>query len=380
MQNSFWQQLDKPIIGLSPMDGITDQPFRYITQKYGNPDVIYTEFTNVEGLCHGATQLLDQLIYDNSQRPIVAQIYGKTPECFRQVAVLVCQMGFDGIDINMGCPAKTVANNGSGAALIQTPKLAQQIIAETKAGVQDYLNGKRIKDCPDLNQDIEDRAQNILQRTEVDRYGVLKRASRGKASVGEVQNGALAGKLKTIPVSVKTRIGYDKPIVEDWIPYLLETNPAAIALHGRTLRQAYTGLADWEQIQKAATLIHQTDTLILGNGDIKSYDQALQYSTKYEIDGVLIGRASFGHPTVFNKKAHNSQLTAISSKIALEHAQIYEQTFQNQERYSFLPMRKHLGWYIKGFENAKQVRIKLMQVNSSDEVKEVFREFGLIQN
>ena len=113
---NFWQTLELPIIGLSPMDGVTDQPFRHIQKKYGNPPVVYTEFTSTEGVCHGAEQLLSDFLYDETQRPIIAQIYGTTPEFFRQTTILLCELGFDGIDINMGCPAKNVAHSGAGAA------------------------------------------------------------------------------------------------------------------------------------------------------------------------------------------------------------------------------------------------------------------------
>src|SRR5258708_7376435 len=198
MDSSFWQNLAKPIVGLSPMDGVTDAPFRYITKKYGNPDVIYTEFTSVEGVCHKAKELLKDFLYDETQRPIVAQVYGTTPKFFRQTAVVLCELGFDGIDINMGCPAKNVAHSGAGAALIKTPKLAQEIIRETKAGIQDWLNGMTSKDCPDISAEIA---------VEVEK--------RHQALPEQYQQ------RRPLPVSVKTRIGYDSPVIEEWIPTLL---------------------------------------------------------------------------------------------------------------------------------------------------------------
>lgn len=359
MSDSFWQQLDKPIVGLAPMDGITDQPFRHITKKYGNPDVIYTEFTSVEGVCHGAEKLLKDFDYDQSQRPIVAQIYGKTPEYFRQTAVILCELGFDGIDINMGCPSKNVASSGAGAALIQTPKLAQDIISQTKAGVQDFSNGKRTRDCQNISQSIwtqiEQRATQILENKK-------QRELRYQ---------------KELPVSVKTRIGIDKPVTEEWIPVLLEMEPAAIALHGRTLRQAYRGQADWQQIAIAAQLVNQTETLILGNGDVSSRLDAAAKAQKYNVDGVLIGRAAFGNPFVFSKQPPTDpiQRTKQLIQIALEHAQLYEQTYAPQEKYFFLPMRKHLAWYIKGIPQAKQIRTELMQVTNTHQVEEIFTKY-----
>lgn len=371
--DNFWLKLKKPVVALSPMDGVTDQPYRYIQKKYGNPDLIYTEFTNVEGVCHGAQRLLKDFIYDESQRPIVAQIYGKTPDYFRQVAIILCQLGFDGIDLNMGCPAKTVENSGSGAALIKTPKLAQEIIKATKQGVREYLDGKRAKNCEDISDEI-----------------VKEVEKRQKQLPKKYQQ------PRDIPVSVKTRIGYSKPVVEDWIPTLIEMRPAAIGLHGRTLKQQYSGKADWEEIKKAAGLCKAARIPILGNGDINTLDDVQEKVERFDVDGVLIGRASFGNPFVFKKNEENpenlqnqkSQQTQKNSQnksaqptiyeVALEHCKVYEATYQDKERYNFLPMRKHLGWYVRNIPNAKVVRADLFQTNSSKEVEQVFKKFDLI--
>ena len=348
----MWHALAKPIIGLSPMDGITDHPFRYIVKKYGNPDVIYTEFTSVEGVCHGAKQLLKDFEYDETQRPIIAQIYGTTPSFFRQTAIILCEMGFDGIDINMGCPAKNVAHSGAGAALIRTPKLAQEIIRETKAGVQDWLNGKSSSDCENITPEI---AQMVRVRT----------PERGSA------------RAQALPVSVKTRIGYDEPVINEWISNLLEMEPVAIAIHGRTLKQQYGGLASWEHIGQAAALIHKTNTLVLGNGDIKSLADAQQKIATYHTDGALLGRITMGNPQIFGKAAPQYQ-QASPFQIALEHAQLYEHTNRHEERYNFLPMRKHLGWYIHDIPNAAQLRQAIYKTNSSQEFVEVLRQHDIL--
>lgn len=337
------------------MDGVTDHPYRHIQKKYGHPDVVYTEFTNVEGICNEAFSLLKDFLFDETQRPIVAQIYGTTPKYFRQVATVLCELGFDGIDINMGCPAKSVQNTGSGAALIQTPKLAQEIIKETKAGVQDYLNGKRASDCPDISKEI---AQEV--------------ARRHKNLPEEYQQ------AKEIPVSVKTRVGYHTPVVEEWIPTLLELEPAAIALHGRTLKQQYSGDSNWEEIAKAAQLCKNTNTLILGNGDVTTRPQAIEYCRKYGVDGILIGRGSFGNPFVFTQDSENEYAKHNIFEIALKHCRLFEETYSNNPKYHFMPMRKHLGWYVKGIEGAKEIRVALFQANNADEVAAIFREHGLI--
>ena len=335
------------------MDGVTDQPYRFIQKKYGQPDLLYTEFTNVEGLCHGATQLLKDFIYDESQRHIIAQIYGKTPKYFRQVATIVCELGFDGVDINMGCPAKTVASSGAGAALIENPELAKEIIVATQAGVTDFLNGKRAKDCEDITPQM---AALVSQRAQSVPKEVAERTA--------------------IPVSIKTRVGYHQPVTTEWISFLLEFEPAAIALHGRTLKQHYTGLASWEEIAVAAELAKKTNTILLGNGDIPSLSDAKEKIATYNVDGVLIGRGSFGNPYIFKSEPESSDPSL--TQIALEHSLLFEETYGKDERYNFLPMRKHLGWYVKGFRDAKEIRIALCQSNSAQEVKNILIEYNLI--
>src|SRR3989338_11286748 len=222
MNKGFWDKLSRPIVGLAPMDGVTDAPMRFITAKYGRPSVIYTEFVNVEGITRN-DKLLRDLKYDEIERPIVAQIFGGNPQAYYEAAKLIVSLGFDGIDINMGCPAKKVAKRGEGAGLIKDHKLAGEIINAVKEGVEE----SRIK-----NQE-----------------------------------------LRRIPVSVKTRLGYDEPDPK-WWEFLASQELAVVAIHGRTYKQMYTGRADWEMIGKMATLINQSGTLVLGNGDIMSLAEA----------------------------------------------------------------------------------------------------------
>jgi tRNA-dihydrouridine synthase B len=360
--NGFWATLPRPIIGLAPMDGVGDHPFRQIQKKYGNPAVIYTEFTSVEALCHGDGLSMLNLLYDESQRPIIAQIYGKTPHYFRQVAVLLCELGFDGIDLNMGCPARTVANKGCGAGLICAPDLAQTLIRAVQAGVQDWLNGATLADCPDIPPRFAREAAALRARLP------LPYQTR-----------------RPVPVSVKTRIGFDAPVVGEWIPRLLETAPAAICLHGRTLRQAYKGVADWDAIAQAAELAQGSNTLILGNGDVQSRADGEARAARYGLDGVLIGRASFGNPFVFcpdQAKETDAKVTRRRLlEIALEHARLYEATFAQapfgrQKRYCFMPMRKHLGWYVKEFFGARQLRSALVQTRSAAEAESLLHAHG----
>ncbi len=357
MPNGFWSTLQLPIIGLSPMDGVTDQPYRHIQKKYGKPAVVYTEFTSVEGVCHGADRLLEDFLYDETQRPIIAQIYGTTPDYFRQTAILLCELGFDGIDINMGCPAKNVAHSGAGAALIKTPKLAQEIIRAVQTGVHQWQNGVKSGDCPDIRPLIWQEVQR--------RHALLPTQYQTP---------------HTVPVSVKTRVGFDTPVVSEWISTLLETDISAIALHGRTLKQHYTGEAKWELIGQAAVLCRDAQTILLGNGDITSLSDAQEKIATYGVNGVLLGRATFGNPFVFLPHQEQTALEKAhrNAKIAIEHAQLFEESYQHEERYSFLPMRKHLGWYVGGFPHASEVRVQLFAANSSSEVRDILAQHQLL--
>jgi nifR3 family TIM-barrel protein len=354
MQNpGFWHELKRPIIGLSPMDGVTDQPYRFIQKKYGQPDVVYTEFATVEGFCRGVDKPLDDFLYDETQRPIVGQIYGTTPQYFRETALALCQLGFDGIDINMGCPAKSVAHSGAGAALILTPKLAQRIFKGVKAGVTDWQKGKTVRDCKNITKNL--------------------------AKIIEERQSKLPAKYqqhdRPIPVTVKTRVGFDIKVIQDWIETLLEVEPVAIAIHGRTLRQGYGGLADWDEIGKAVQTAKGAGTLILGNGDVINRSQALAKVRNYGVDGVLLGRGTFGNPWAFLDQEVDINTRA---KVCLEHSQLFEKTFKDHENYRFLPMRKHLGWYIKGIPNATTIRVELVRAENAAQVVEILKKHQLI--
>jgi tRNA-dihydrouridine synthase len=274
------------------------------------------------------------------------------------VAILLCELGVDGIDLNMGCPAKSVANGGAGAGLIRTPELAQRLVQETKAGVQDWCNGATLDDCPAIPPHIAIHA------------AVLRDALR------PLEGSCLR---HPIPVSVKTRIGYETPVVDVWIPRLLAAEPAVISLHGRTLRQGYKGQADWAEIARAAELSKGSETLIFGNGDIPSAADGRRRARQYGLDGVLIGRAAFGNPFVFQQE--DEPTTAPPGRMiqmALEHALLYEKTFCRYERYRFLPMRKHLSWYVKSIRGASRLRAQLVETNGVREVTMRLRESGLL--
>ncbi len=363
---NFWQKLKKPIIGLSPMDGVSDAAFRFITAKYGKPDVITTEFISVDGIAYGASKLFDDFLYHGIERPVVAQIFGTEPEYFYQAAQIICEFGFDGVDINMGCPAKTVSRRGAGAGLILNPKLAQEIVLSSKQGVKDWVE-------QGLSNSISAKVLQEMYSTEerIKQLGVELPKDR-----------------KEIPVSVKTRIGYSEIKVREWIPELLEVKPANITVHGRTLKQMYQGEADWAALSQVGEIINdhnkaqdeEQKTTYIANGDITSPETAKHRLAQSKADGVYIGRGSYGNPWIFQEIKNylssgqlNSEDISLESrvKVAFEHAQLH---FKLKGEAGFVQMRKHLAWYLKGFPGAVKLRTELMRTNSPEEVRIILNE------
>jgi tRNA-dihydrouridine synthase len=357
MEN-FWQNIPRPIIGLSPMDGVTDASFRYITAKHGGPDVTLTEFVNIQSAMFAPDILLKDFTYSEIERPIAAQIYGKTPELFYKVAHIVGELGFDGLDINMGCPAKKVAAAGCGAALIRTPALAQEIIQAARKGIADWANGQTLE-----------------------QIGIRPGAIAAFRNANRLRTGSdTPAARRLIPLSVKTRIGYERNAIDQWIPTLLEEKPAAITLHGRTLQQGYKGDADWEAIARAAVLAKGSATLILGNGDLRDMADVHRRIRDTQVDGVLIGRASQGNPWLFAGKQQVKQLlqgfatvapqpsvtTEERFEVIREHSRHYENMVQIR---CFVGMRKHLIWYCRNFRGAAEMRSQMVRLNNSDEVE-----------
>lgn len=361
---SFWHEIPKPIIGLSPMDGVTDASFRWIAARHGGPDITVTEFTNVDAAIHAPHTLIRDFTYSEIERPIIAQIYGNKPELFYQAAHVVCELGFDGLDINMGCPAKNVAASGSGAALIRTPELAREIIQRTRQGIDDWAAGQTLEELG-LRQKLREtvKASNQL------RSGWETPPAR-----------------RSIPLSVKTRIGYDQVVVDHWIANLLEERPAAISVHGRTLKQGYKGDADWDAIARAVEIAKPTPTLILGNGDLRDMGDIYRRVRQCGVDGVLLGRAAEGNPWIFKakeqvKQALRDSLPPVTSQpiglaerfsVIVEHAHHFETYVQER---NFVGMRKHLIWYCRDFRGAAELRTKMVRVNGTSDVIQCLRDY-----
>lgn len=345
------------------MDGVTDASFRHITAKHGGPDVTLTEFVNIQSALYSPHTLLKDFTYSEIERPVVAQIYGKTPELFYKVAHIVCELGFDGLDINMGCPAKKVAASGCGAALIRTPDLAGEIIRAARQGIEDWHSGQTLGNVGFDREMIEQ----------------VEAARRGR-------NGRNVMERRLIPVSVKTRLGYDRIVIEDWLATLLAERPAAISLHGRTLAQGYKGEANWNAIALAVEVAAGSGTLILGNGDVRDLRDVVERVRQTGVDGVLIGRSAQGDPWMFGAKGRVKQalrggeveLDAVPVdmderfRVIVEHSEHFERLCG---RSRFVAMRKHLTWYCRNFRGAAEMRARMTRANNAEDVRLCLAEF-----
>jgi nifR3 family TIM-barrel protein len=314
----FWGELKKPFFVLAPMANVTDAPFRRIIAKHGRPDVTWTEFVSADGLCHpvGREALLRDLRYTEGERPIVTQLFTAHPEKMFEAAKFVASLGFDGIDINMGCPDKNVMKQGAGATLMKDPALAQAIIRAAQEGVK------------------------------------------------------AAG--KQIPISVKTRLGYNEDFLEKWLPALLETGPAVITVHARTKKEMSKVPARWERIKRAVEIACGSGTLIIGNGDVKDIADAEKKIRETGCDGVMLGRAVFGNPWLFNRE---KQSVTVRERLeaAVEHTELFQETWGNTK--SFELMKKHYQAYVNHFPLAKELRIELMECHDAEAVGGIIHTF-----
>lgn len=337
MKSNFWKKLNKParphdgsgaggpFFVLAPMADVTDAAFRKMIAKYsrhgkngGGPDVFWTEFVSADGLAHeeGRKKLLRDFAYGENEHPIVAQLFGSNVENMRNAAALARELGFDGIDINMGCPDKTIEKQGAGAAQMKNPKLACEIIRAAKEG---------------------------------------------------------AGGL---PVSVKTRIGYNKNELETWLPELLAEDLAAIIIHARTRKEMSNVPARWEHVKRAVEIRNELgkETLIIGNGDVKDLADAEMKARESGCDGVMLGRAIFGNPWLFDKEKNYKNITTEEKlRVMAEHTKLFEELLGDIKNFAI--MKKHYKAYVNGFDGAKELRIRLMETKNADEVENIVNEF-----
>lgn len=329
MPKGFWKTLKTPFVAIAPMANVTDVAFRSVLIKYGRPDVMWTEFVSADGLCdiRGREKLLHDLQFSKKEHPIVAQIFSSNPEHIYQATTLVVSLGFDGVDINMGCPDKAVIRQGAGAALINDPKRAIEII-------------------------------NAAQRG--------------------------AGK---IPVSVKTRIGYSRNDIETWIPILAESNLDAITIHGRTKKEMSKVPAHWDLIKRSAEIIRSLNTkktcpIILGNGDVQDRYEAVEKAKEFGVDGVMIGRGIFSNIYAFRKRKKeltpSDRISILSYHISQFENMYIGDTSLRIKRYDYL--KKFFKIYISDFNGAKEIRIQLMNTKNADEARKIIKHITVDTN
>ncbi|MDP1721949.1 MAG: tRNA-dihydrouridine synthase [Candidatus Gottesmanbacteria bacterium] len=313
---NFWQQRardHKPFLVLAPMDGVTDYVFRELIADIAKPDVMFTEFTNTEALCsRGYEKTIPRFRYSAKQQPIVAHIWGTEPKNFFTVAKLAKDLGFDGIDINMGCPVRDVMKMGCGSALIKNPGLAAAMITAVKEG------------APGL------------------------------------------------PVSVKTRLGVKSIVTDSWIRFLLLQHVDAITIHGRTAKELSKVPAHWDEIGIAVKLRDtlSPDTVIIGNGGIVRRDQAAVVHESYGVDGVMIGTGIFHNPWVFEKTPREHSKKEMLD-LLLAHAKQYEECYPGEHR--FAAMRKYFKIYVRSFSGATTLMKELMETKNFSEVEALIR-------
>jgi tRNA-dihydrouridine synthase len=310
---NFWKNLPQPFFILAPMEAVTDVVFRHVIDKAARPDIFFTEFTNAASYCSekGAHSTQGRLTFTPDEQPIVAQIWGNQPDQFRQMSLGLASAGFQGIDINMGCPDKSVVHGGSGSGLIRTPELASELIQNAKAG--------------------------------------------------------------GLPVSVKTRIG-DVKVDEwrDWLGHLLRQDIVNLTVHLRTRKEMSKVPAHFELIPEIMKLRDEIapQTLITINGDIEDRAQGLELAEKYGVDGIMIGRGVFHNPFAFeiNPRQHGREELIELLTYQLD---LHDKYNLELEPRKFDPLKRFFKIYINGFPGASEMRDKLMHTKNTDEVREI---------
>lgn len=314
---SFWDKLKKPFFVLAPMENVTDTVFRQIIVRCGAPDVFFTEFTSTDSLMSiKPEEAMKRLKFTGVERPIVAQIWGNDPEKYLKSAKIISDLGFDGIDINMGCPDRHIVKKGCCSGLINNPTLAKEIIHAAREGA------------------------------------------------------------KNLPISVKTRLGY-RSISTEWVQTLLEERLPALTIHGRTVSEMSKVPAHWDEIKNIVGMKNKIskNTLIIGNGDVKSRADAIEKVGQTGVDGVMIGRGIFSNPWIFNTKVKPEEIE-LKNKINLliDHINLFVKTYDNKKHYDI--MKKFYKMYINDFPNAGTIRLKLMELSTPEETIEFLKNIG----
>ena len=316
MKENFWATLPKPFFILAPMEDVTDVVFRHVVKEAGAPDVFFTEFTNSDSFCHpdGKESVRGRLVFTEDEQPIVAHIWGDNPDFFREMSMGVAEMGFKGIDINMGCPVPNVAGRGKGSGLILRPDVAATLIEAAKAG--------------------------------------------------------------GLPVSVKTRIGYhEREEMTAWITHLLEQDIANLSIHLRTRDEMSKVPAHWDMIPEIMAIRDRVapQTLITINGDIADRTAGLALAEKYGVDGIMIGRGIFKNPFAFEKEPREHSTEELLGLLQLQ-LDLQDHYAEMVPR-SIIGLHRFFKIYVKGFPGASDLRASLMNTKSTDEVRALLKAF-----
>lgn len=321
MKENFWAALPKPFFILAPMEDVTDVVFRHVVKEAGAPDVFFTEFTNSDSFCHpdGKESVRGRLTFTEDEQPMVAHIWGDKPKFFKEMSIQLAEMGFKGIDLNMGCPVPNVAERGKGSGLILRPEVAAELIQAAKAG--------------------------------------------------------------GLPVSVKTRIGFTQQSeLDDWISHLLKQDIANLSIHLRTRKEMSKVVAHWELIPRVVELRDALapQTLITINGDIQDRQMGLELAEKYGVDGIMIGRGIFKNPFAFEKEAreHSSEELIALLRLQLDLQDQYAQIIPR----SITGLHRFFKIYVKGFPGANDLRVQLMDTKTTDEVRAILDTFQANQS
>lgn len=316
MKENFWNELPRPFFILAPMEDVTDIVFRHVVSEAARPDVFFTEFTNTESFCHpeGIHSVRGRLTFSEDEQPMVAHIWGDKPEQFKEMSFGLADMGFKGIDLNMGCPVANVAKKGKGSGLILRPERAAEIIQAAKAG--------------------------------------------------------------GLPVSVKTRLGYyNIEEWKEWLRHVFKQDIANLSIHLRTRKEMSKVDAHWELIEAIKEMRDEVapQTLLTINGDIPDRQKGMELATKYGIDGVMIGRGIFHNPFAFEKDPREHTSKELLDLFRL-HLELFEK-YSNEETQQFKSLRRFFKIYVRGIRGASELRHQLMSTETVDEARALLDDF-----
>lgn len=323
--NNFWQHLrnqKRLITALAPMEEVTDMVFRQLIASIGRPDVFFTEFTSVEGINSvGRAKVIHRLQYADSEKPIVAQLWGTTPEHYKKAAQLAVELGFDGLDINMGCPVPKVIKRGACSALINNPSLAEEIVVATREGLKNK-----------------------------------------------------------IPLSIKTRIGFKTIQTEEWIGFLLaKAKPDALTVHLRTVKELSEPAPHWEEMPAIMKMRdhYSPATIIMGNGNLESIAEIQEKVALTGMDGGMVGRGIFHNPWLFANRRIEEVSAQEKIQTLLKHTRLFTTTWGNTKNFSIL--KRFFKIYCNGFDGAKEIRSRLMECSNTHEIESVCLDLQFAQ-